>query len=121
MPASLTNCSAPPGNSPPLPASSGNSVTSAGRVATAQCQNPDSVGASGSYTVTAKLRVSSGNPDQLNCGLTSSPPAPMIPLICLVASGCPLVIEFEFRLNNGSLGSASYGSRGRLMGESLSS
>src|ERR1700753_666445 len=108
MPASLTRVSAPPGRSLASPAPSGNSVTEAGKLATAQCQNPDSVGASGSYTVTAKLRVSSGKPDQLSCGLTSSPPAPMIPLICGVASGWPLVIELEVKLKNGSLGSESY-------------
>src|ERR1700739_886204 len=113
MPASLTSCRAPPGSSPPSPASSGNSVTSAGKLATAQCQNPDSVGASGSYTVTAELRVSSGNLDQLSCGLTSSPPAPIIPLICGVASGWPLVIELEGKLKNGRLGSASYGAGGQ--------
>jgi hypothetical protein len=49
---------------------------------TAQCQNPDPVGASGSYTVTTKLFVSGGNPDQLSSGLTSSPPAPKMPLSC---------------------------------------
>ena len=64
----------------PPPAPLGSSVTVAGRLATAQCQKPDAVGASGSNTVTAKLRVASGNPDQLNCGDTSSPPAPMMPL-----------------------------------------
>src|ERR1700749_4195224 len=115
MPASLTSVRAPPGKALPPPAPSGTSVTDAGRLATAQCQNPDSVGASGSYTVTAKPRVSSGNPDQLSCGVTSSPPAPKSPLTGGVASGCPLVIEFEVRLNSGSLGSASYGSDGKLM------
>ncbi len=48
IPASLTNVSAPPGSSQPSPTPSGNSVTLAGRLATAQCQNPDRVGASGS-------------------------------------------------------------------------
>lgn len=43
----------------------------------------------------------------------------MIPLICGVANGWPLVIELEVRVNDGSLGSASYGSGGRLMGGPL--
>ena len=46
------------------PAPPGSSVTVAGMLNTAQCQNPLAVGASGSYTVTAKLLVSAGNPDQ---------------------------------------------------------
>ena len=79
-PASLVSVTAPPGSSPPSPAPAGSSVTVAGRSATAQCQKPDAVGASGSYTVTAKLLVSAGNPDQLSCGEVSEPPAPMIPL-----------------------------------------
>ena len=45
------------------------------------CQNPLAVGASASKTLTTKLLVSSGNPDQDNCGDVSVPPAPKIPLI----------------------------------------
>src|SRR5690242_16275727 len=44
----------------------------------------------------------------------------MIPLICGVASGCPLVIEADSRWNDGSLGSAAYGSGGAIMIGSLS-
>lgn len=44
-------------------APAGSSVTEAGMFATAQCQNPDAVGASGSNTVTTKLFVSAGKPD----------------------------------------------------------
>src|SRR3979411_1975377 len=114
-PASLTSVSAPPGRSLPSPAPAGSSVTSAGRLATAQCQNPDAVGASGSYMVTAKLRVSSGNPDQLSCGDTSSPPAPMIPLACGMASGWPSVTDSDVSENVGSLGRKSYGLYGKAM------
>jgi hypothetical protein len=39
----------------------------------------------------------------------------MIPLTCGIASGWPLEIEFEVRLNSGRLGNASYGSDGKLM------
>src|SRR5687767_8626989 len=81
-PASLAKVIASPGNPLllPSPTPAGRSVTVAGRLATAQCQNPDAVGASGSYMVTAKLRVSSGKPDHESCGETSDPPAPMMPL-----------------------------------------
>ena len=51
-----------------------------GQVGHRPVPEPDPVGASGSYIVTAKLRVVSGNPDQLSCGETSEPPAPMMPL-----------------------------------------
>ena len=43
-------------------------------------QNPLGVGASGSYIVTMKLWVCSGNPDHARSGEVSSPPAPKIPL-----------------------------------------
>src|SRR3954454_13189005 len=99
-PASLASVSASPGKPLllPSPAPAGRSVTVAGRLATAQCQNPDAVGASGSYIVTAKLRVVSGNPDQLSCGETSEPPAPMIPLTWSFASGLPSVTDVEVRV-----------------------
>src|SRR5699024_436870 len=64
---------------------------------------------------TAKLRVSAGNPDQLSWGLRSLPPAPMIPLICPLASGCPLVIDAEVSRNEGSFGSSAEG-LGRVIG-----
>ena len=47
-PASLASVSASPGSSEPSPTPAGSSVTVAGRLATAQCQKPDAVGASGS-------------------------------------------------------------------------
>ena len=55
VPASVGSWNAPSGRPEPVssPAFSGSSVTVAGMSATAQCQNPDCVGASGSYTVTA--------------------------------------------------------------------
>src|ERR1700712_5954611 len=110
-PASLDSVMASPGNPVwlPSPTPSGRSVTVAGRLATAQCQNPDAVGASGSYIVTAKLRVVSGNPDQLSCGETSDPPAPMIPLTWSLDSGLPSVTDSEVRVKPGSFGRVSYG------------
>src|SRR3978361_565883 len=110
-PASLANVIASPGKPLwlPSPTPSGRSVTVAGRLATAQCQNPDPVGASGSYIVTAKLRVVSGNPDQLSCGETSEPPAPMMPLTWSLESGWPSVTDAEVKVKPGSLGRLSYG------------
>src|SRR3954463_3481570 len=90
-PASLVKVTAPPGNSVPSPAPAGRSVTVAGRVATAQCQKPDPVGASGSYPVTANLCVSSGTPDQLSCGDPSPPPAPIMPLTWSLDHASPSV------------------------------
>lgn len=55
-------------------------MTSAGILATAQCQNPLPVGAVGSNTVTAKLLVQAGKPDHDSCGEVSVPPAPKMPL-----------------------------------------
>src|SRR3979411_1214670 len=109
MPASLTKVTARPGNALPSPLPAGSSVQVAGRLATAQCQKPDTVGASGSYTVRAKLRVSSGKPDQLSCGEMSDPPAPMMPLTWSLASGCPSVTDSDVRVNEGSFGRNSYG------------
>ncbi|PQM48151.1 hypothetical protein C1Y40_01613 [Mycobacterium talmoniae] len=57
--------------------------------------------------MTAKLRVSAGNPDQLSWGLASWPPAPMMPLIWAVPSGWPSVTDAEVSVNDGSLGSAA--------------
>src|ERR1700754_3159821 len=108
-PASLRKVSAPPGNSLPSPAPAGNSVTLTGRLATAQCQKPEAVGASGSYTVTAKLRVSSGKPDQDSCGEVSDPPAPMMPLTWSLPQTCPSVNVSEVRVNVGRSGRKSYG------------
>src|SRR3954468_25108949 len=98
-PASFAKVIAPPGKSLPSPAPAGRSVTVAGRFATAQCQKPDAVGASGSYTVTAKLLVSSGKPDQLSCGETSSPPAPMMPLTWSLDHAPPSVNDSDVSVN----------------------
>src|SRR3954453_13505825 len=103
-PASLVKVTAPPGNSLPSPAPAGKSVTVAGRLATAQCQKPDAVGASGSYTVTAKLFVSSGKPDQLNRGETPSPPAPKMPLTWSFAQAPPSVNDSDVSVKVGSSG-----------------
>src|ERR1700760_409577 len=103
-PASYAKITASPGNPLPSPAPAGRSVTVAGRLAIAQCQKLDTVGASGSYMVTAKLCVSSGNPDQESCGETSEPPAPMMPLTWSLASGCPSVTDSDVRVNDGSFG-----------------
>src|SRR5688500_16521142 len=75
-PPSLRSWTAPPGRFvlSLSPAPLGSSVTEAGTLATDQCQKPLPVGASGSYTVTAKLFVPSGKPDHDSCGERSSPP-----------------------------------------------
>src|SRR5689334_21759687 len=59
-----------------LPASGFSSVTFAGMLITDQCHQPEPVGASGSYTVTAKLLVSLGAPLHLSAGDLISPPQP---------------------------------------------
>src|SRR3954463_16472724 len=59
-----------------LPASGFSSVTVAGMLMTDQCHQPEPVGASGSYTVTAKLLVSFGAPLHLSAGDLFSPPQP---------------------------------------------
>src|SRR5687767_15702921 len=92
MPASFRNCTAPSGSSPRslAPAPETSSVTDTGRLNSAQCQKPLAVGASGSYTVTAKLLVSGGNPDQVSCGEMSSPPStPNTALACCAAIVVP--------------------------------
>src|SRR5829696_3648949 len=69
---------APAGRLAPLtlPASGLNSVTLAGMLITDQCHQPEPVGASGSYTVTAKLLVSLGAPLHCNAGDLFSPEQP---------------------------------------------
>src|SRR5262245_1929237 len=109
IPASFLKISASPGNPLPSPTPAGRSVTVAGRFATAQCQKPDAVGASGSYIVTAKLCVSSGSPDHDSCGEMSEPPAPMMPLTWSLASGCPSVTDSDVNVNDGSFGRNSSG------------
>src|SRR5215218_9408753 len=59
-----------------LPASGLSSVTLAGMLITDQCHQPEPVGASGSYTVTAKLLVSLGAPLHLSAGDLFSPLQP---------------------------------------------
>jgi hypothetical protein len=90
-----------------VPAPAGSSVTEAGMFATAQCQKPLPVGASGSSTVTAKLRVLSGNPDHDSCGERSSPPAPITPLTCGIASVPPSVTSVLVTVNDGTAGRKS--------------
>lgn len=53
--------------------------------------------------------VSAGKPDQLSCGETSEPPAPMIPLTWSLANGWPSLTDSEVRVNVGSFGRLSYG------------
>src|ERR1035437_4877118 len=83
--------------------------------ATAQCQNPLRVGASGSYQVTAKLSVSAGKPDQDSCGERSSPPAPLTPETCGGDSGCPSTMSVLVSVKEGTLGRNAYGNSGRLV------
>src|SRR3954469_17869898 len=59
-----------------LPASDLSSVTLAGMLITDQCHQPEPVGASGSYAVTAKLRVSLGAPLHFSAGDLFSPLQP---------------------------------------------
>jgi hypothetical protein len=92
-----------------LPAPAQSSVTAAGMFATAQCQNPLPVGASGSKQVTAKLFVSAGNPDHDSCGETSSPPAPMIPDTWAFGSVSPSRTSVLVTLKAGTSGRNSYG------------
>src|SRR6476619_6872407 len=111
-PESLRSCTAPSGRPDPWssPAPVGSDVVVTGMFATAQCQNPDAVGASGSKTVTAKLLVPSGKPDHSSCGETSSPPASMIPLTCAVGSCSPSATSVELTVNDATCGRGAYGS-----------
>jgi hypothetical protein len=61
---------------PTAPASGGSSVTLGGMLTTDQCHQPEPVGASGSYTVTAKLFVFLGAPLHLRAGDLFSPEQP---------------------------------------------
>src|SRR5512133_2152722 len=61
---------------PAAPASEGNSLTLAGMSITNQCHQPEPVGASGSYTVMAKLFASAGAPLQRSVGDLLSPVQP---------------------------------------------
>ncbi len=53
-------------------------LVAAGTLATTQCQKPDPVGASGSYTVITKLCASFGAPDQARWGETLLPVHPKL-------------------------------------------
>src|SRR3954470_7174830 len=59
-----------------LPASGLSSVVLAGMLMTDQCHQPEPVGASGSYTVTAKLLVPLGAPFHASAGDLFSPAQP---------------------------------------------
>src|SRR5687767_9792124 len=74
----MRTCLAPLGRfAPPMaPALPGSSVVVAGMSTTNQCQKPEPVGASGSYTVTAKLLVSLGAPLHFSAGDLFSPEQP---------------------------------------------
>src|SRR5215212_10786655 len=74
----MRTCLAPAGKLAPLtlPASAFNSVTLAGMLITDQCHHPEPVGASGSYTLTAKLLVSLGAPLHFSAGDLFSPEQP---------------------------------------------
>ena len=84
----------------PAPCSS--SVTSVPRSSTAQCHQPDGVGASGSKQVTTKPRVSCGKPDQASCGETLPPAA-----LCVAAIGRPSVRSADVTVKDGTAGSFS--------------
>ena len=101
----------PPGSADPSPAAAGSEVIEAGRFATAQCQKPEPVGASGSKTVTAKLFVSTGKPDQESWGETSSPPGtPNAPEYCGGAQRCPSAIVSLVTVKSGTSGRRANGS-----------
>jgi len=108
-PASLRSWRAPSGSwgASLSPAPEGSSVTEAGRPVTTQCPNPLAVGASGSYTVTAKPRVPSGKPDHDSCGERSSPPAPITPLTCGIGSRSPSLTSVLVTVKVGSWGRKS--------------
>src|SRR5574344_2664346 len=69
---------APAGRSwpPSAPSLARSSVMRAGRSTTGQCHQPEPLGASGSYTVTAKLCVPSGAPLQRSTGEALRPVQP---------------------------------------------
>src|SRR5699024_6868336 len=102
--------------SEPSPAPVASSVVLTGMLATAQCQKPLAVGASGSKQVTTKLWVSSGNPLQDSCGEMSSPPAPMIPLTCALGRVWPSATSVLVTVNDGTSGRKSYGEGGVATG-----
>src|ERR1019366_6369883 len=70
VPKSVRPCTAPAGNCLPsaAPACLGKAGTRAGMLYPSQCHQPEPVGASGSYTVTAKLLVPLGAPLHFKAG-----------------------------------------------------
>src|SRR6185503_19175369 len=83
-PASPRACTLP-GGSLPLPGSpapSGNSVVETGMLTTSQCQKPLPVGASGSYTVRARLFASAGTSFHTSGGEIFSPVHPKAFAVC---------------------------------------
>src|SRR5690606_7176363 len=110
LPPSLRRVIAPAGSFPLAgsPALASSEVTFAGRLRTAQCQKPLAVGASGSNTVTAKLFVSLGKPDQESCGERSSPPStPKSPERCAGGGVSPSLTSVLVTLNPGTSGRKS--------------
>lgn len=103
----------------PAPAPAASEVTSAGMLKTAQCQNLDPVGASGSKTESANDFVSAGAPDQLSCGETSAPPASAFQADCGSASPLAKSSLLSVRVSNthSSVRAAygSYDNRGDLL------
>src|SRR5437016_13060916 len=67
----------------------GSDVTSAGMLNTIQCHHPLPVGASGSYTVTAKLLVPAGGFFQASAGETLPPSQPKPLYSCAAAIVAP--------------------------------
>src|SRR5262252_2106858 len=95
------------------PAPDASDVTDAGMSISRQCQNPDPVGASGSWQVTAKLLVSAGNPDQDSCGEMFSPVMPKLLYTCLSLICTPSLTSSLVTVNDVTAGRKSYGSGAR--------
>lgn len=68
-----------------------------------QCHQPLPVGASGSRTVTAKLRVPAGAFFHVSCGETLPPVQPKPVNQCFWASGCPSRISLLLTLNGAAI------------------
>jgi len=93
------------------PAPLGRLCVDAGMSMTAQCQNPDPVGASGSNTVTTKLLVAAGKPVQVSCGELSLPPGtPPRSESCSTGMGLPSTTSLLLTRNRGTFGRPRYGS-----------
>src|SRR5699024_12216813 len=83
----------------------GSDVVVAGMSQASQCQNPESVGASGSEQVTAKERVPSGAPEQERSGERFSPPSEATS--CWGATSEPSGVAFERMANESWAGMAA--------------